>query len=64
MLIGELLIYAVGLPWLMAVANLTVQDTIAKGLTPFLIGDALKLVLVAALFPAAWWVVGRRPDDR
>ena len=33
------------------------------GLTPFLIGDAIKLLLAAGLFPVAWWVVGRRPDD-
>jgi hypothetical protein len=24
----------------------------------------LKLILAAVLFPAAWWIVGRRPDDR
>jgi biotin transport system substrate-specific component len=39
-------------------------ETIELGLTPFLIGDGLKLVLAAVLFPTAWWVVGRRPDDR
>ena len=43
---------------------MSVQDTVANGLTPFLFGDALKLVLAAVLFPAAWWIVGRRPDDR
>ena len=38
--------------------------TIANGLAPFLLGDALKLLLAAGAFPAAWWVVGRRPGDR
>jgi len=28
------------------------------GLTPFLIGDALKLALAAALLPALWKLVG------
>ncbi|MEO0654831.1 MAG: biotin transporter BioY, partial [Pseudomonadota bacterium] len=28
------------------------------GLTPFLIGDALKLVLAALLVPAVWKLVG------
>jgi len=64
MLVGSALIYAIGLPWLMVVTGFPLDEAIAKGLTPFLLGDALKLVLAAALFPAAWWVVGRRPDDR
>jgi len=40
------------------------QQTIDAGLVPFIVGDAIKAVLAAALFPVAWWVVGRRPDDR
>jgi biotin transport system substrate-specific component len=64
MLVGSAIIYAIGLPWLAVVAHLSPADTIAKGLTPFLIGDALKLLLAAILFPTTWWIVGRRPDDR
>lgn len=64
MLLGSAVIYAVGLPWLAIVAGMSVAETIANGLTPFLLGDALKLTLAAVLFPTAWWVVGRRPDDR
>ena len=64
MLIGSALIYAVGLPWLAVVAHFDVQTTLAKGLYPFVFGDILKLALAAALFPAAGWIVGRRPGDR
>ena len=64
MLLGSAVIYAIGLPWLGVVSSSTPEETIALGLTPFLLGDALKLVLAAVLFPVAWWVVGRRPDDR
>ncbi len=64
MLIGSAIIYAVGLPWLLVVLDLTPSQVIDKGLTPYLLGDAIKLVLAAAIFPAAWWLVGRRPDDR
>ena len=64
MLLGNLVIYAIGLPWLGVVTSSNPEETIALGLTPFLLGDALKLVLAAVLFPVAWWVVGRRPDDR
>jgi biotin transport system substrate-specific component len=64
MLLGNVVIYAIGLPWLEVVTGMSIQDTVANGLTPFLFGDALKLVLAAVLFPTAWWIVGRRPDDR
>lgn len=64
MLIGSVLIYAVGLPWLAFVAKLDLATTLQEGLYPFLVGDALKLVLAAVAFPAAWWIVGRRPGDR
>ena len=63
MLLGNIVIYAIGLPWLMAATGMDAQATIAAGLTPFLIGDSIKLLLAALLFPVAWWVVGRRPDD-
>jgi biotin transport system substrate-specific component len=63
MLIGNLVIYAIGVPWLMTVTGFDLATGIAKGVTPFLIGDALKLALAAAAFPVAWWVVGRRPDE-
>ncbi len=64
MFVGSVIIYAIGLPWLKFVAGLTVPQTIEQGLTPYLIGDTLKVILAAVLFPTAWWVVGRRPDDR
>jgi biotin transport system substrate-specific component len=63
MAIGNLVIYLVGVPWLMAVAHYDLATGIAKGLTPFLIGDAVKLLLAAGAFPAAWWLVGRRPGE-
>ena len=64
MLLGSAVIYAIGLPWLGVVTSSSPARTIELGLTPFLLGDILKLILAAVLFPVAWWVVGRRPDDR
>jgi biotin transport system substrate-specific component len=64
MAIGNVVIYAFGLPWLMIAANLTLAEAVELGLSPFVLGDILKLVLAAALFPAAWWIVGRRPGER
>ncbi len=64
MILGEIVIYAIGLPWLMVVGGLSWSDTIAFGLTPFLAWDALKLTAAALLFPTAWWMIGRRPEGR
>jgi biotin transport system substrate-specific component len=64
MLLGSAVIYAIGLPWLGVVTSSSPARTIELGLAPFLLGDVLKLILAAVLFPVAWWVVGRRPDDR
>ncbi len=60
MAIGNLAIDAIGLPWLAAATGYSVGETIAKGLLPFLVGDAAKLLLAAGVLPAAWWVVGRQ----
>jgi biotin transport system substrate-specific component len=63
MAIGNLLIYAIGAGWLSVALGVDPLTGIALGVAPFLILDALKLVLAAVLFPAAWWIVGRRPDE-
>lgn len=64
MLLGNALIYVVGLPWLARAVGLTADQAVAQGLLPFVVGDAIKFALAAALFPLGWWVVGRRPSDR
>jgi biotin transport system substrate-specific component len=63
MAIGNVVIYLIGVPWLMVVAHLDLTTGIAKGLTPFVLGDAIKLILAAITFPVAWWVVGRRAGE-
>lgn len=64
MMIGNLLIYLVGLPWLALALHLSPAEAIAEGLTPFVLGDAVKLAIAGVLFPFAWWLVGRTADDR
>mgnify|MGYP002782033605 CR=1 FL=1 len=61
---STVVIYAFGMTWLgVVLAQLGVEDvlgtTVASGLLPFLVGDALKAVLAAALLPAAWWAISR-----
>lgn len=57
MLIGTALIYIPGLLWLHQFSS-GWEQTLAWGITPFLIGDALKLGLAALLLPAMWKLVG------
>ena len=57
MLIGNVAIYVPGLLWL--ASQIGPEKAIEFGLAPFLIGDALKLALAAALFPVIWKRVGR-----
>ena len=64
MLLGNAAIYVIGVPWLAVTAGSGPRGAFQKGLLPFLVGDAIKLALAAAAFPAAWWFVGRRPGDR
>lgn len=60
MLLGEALIYAVGVPYLAYAADMSASAAIAAGLTPFLIGDALKAALAMGLLPAAWKLADKR----
>ncbi|MDQ1045609.1 biotin transporter BioY [Streptomyces sp. V4I2] len=59
MLVGEAIIYAVGVPYLAYAAGLSASAAIAAGLTPFLIGDAVKAALAMGLLPSAWKLVKR-----
>jgi biotin transport system substrate-specific component len=58
MVIGNLVIYGLGLAWLGA--QIGYGPAVQHGLLPFLIGDAIKVVLGAALLPLAWKALGRR----
>ena len=58
MLIGNALIYVPGLLWLGELYGWD-KPILQWGLTPFLVGDAIKLALAALILPAAWKLVGR-----
>lgn len=64
MVLASIAVYVLGVAWLMAALDVDLATGLALGVTPFLIVDALKLIAAAVLFPAAWWVVGRRPGER
>ena len=57
MLIGNAMIYVPGLLWLGELYGWD-KPILEWGLTPFLIGDGLKLLLAAIILPLAWKLVG------
>ena len=64
MILGEIVIYAIGVPWLAVALNVSPAKAISLGFTPFIVGDAIKLAIAAGIFPIAWWLVGRRAGER
>ncbi|MFE4858043.1 biotin transporter BioY [Streptomyces sp. NPDC056670] len=60
MALGSAIIYAVGVPYLAASTGMSLTAAVAAGLTPFLIGDALKAALAMGLLPTAWKLLGRK----
>jgi biotin transport system substrate-specific component len=60
--LGQLVIFAVGVPWLAIVANLGAAEAVSEGFTPFVVGGIVKAVLAGVALPGAWWMV--RKADR
>ncbi|AYN41359.1 biotin transporter BioY [Streptomyces dangxiongensis] len=60
MILGEAVIYAVGVPYLALAAHMSASQAVAAGLTPFLLGDALKAALAMGALPTAWKFAGER----
>jgi biotin transport system substrate-specific component len=58
MLIGNLIIYALGLAWL--AIQIGAAGAVQYGLLPFLLGDLLKIALGTCGLPAAWKGIAKR----
>ena len=63
MALGNVVIYAVGVPYLALAIDAGLPQAVLLGAAPFLIGDALKILLATAVLPGAWRLTGRRPSD-
>jgi biotin transport system substrate-specific component len=57
--IGSVIIYAIGVPWLAVSADMSLGTAISQGFTPFIGGDIIKALAAAALLPGAWALVSR-----
>lgn len=59
MVVGNVLMYAFGVPYLAFALDMSASSALSAGMYPFLAGDALKLVFAALLLPGTWWAVNR-----
>ena len=62
MVIGNLVIYAVGVPVLALALGTPLATAIALGVLPFLLGDAIKILAAAGLLPGAWALANKERD--
>ena len=59
LLFGDLIIFTFGLVWLHASLDLTWAATFKAGLTPFILGEALKIAITATSLPLVWRKISR-----
>lgn len=57
--LASLLVYAIGLPWLMGHLNVDLASGLRLGVWPFLAGDVIKAMAAALLLPTAWKLLDR-----
>lgn len=54
MFVGEIVLYAIAVPWLAHALGVSALRAMTLGLYPFVVGDVLKTLIAAGLLPAAW----------
>ena len=59
LLLGDLIIFTFGLAWLHASLDMTWAATFKAGLTPFILGEALKIAITATSLPLVWRKISR-----
>jgi biotin transport system substrate-specific component len=63
MFVGEIVIFACGLPWLAAALGVSGERALTFGLYPFVLGECLKLAVAAGVLPGAWKMIGGGPGS-
>ncbi|WP_439653547.1 biotin transporter BioY [Quadrisphaera setariae] len=51
---GQLVVFAVGVPWLALATGMSAGQAVAAGFTPFLLGGLVKAVIAGVALPGAW----------
>jgi biotin transport system substrate-specific component len=60
MIIGNLVIFAIGLLWLNQYTGQSWLWTFEKGFTPFVFGEIIKIAIASTALPAVWKYVAKR----
>ena len=60
MIIGNSIIFAIGLLWLHQYTGQTWLWTFEKGFTPFIFGEIIKIAIASTALPAVWKYVSKR----
>lgn len=59
---GQAVVFAIGVPWLAVVADLSPAQALEAGFYPFILGGLAKAAIAGLLLPAAWRLT-RTGDD-
>jgi len=59
MFIGELVVFAIAVPWLAGALHVSLSKAVALGLTPFVLGEAIKIALAGLALPSTWRLVDK-----
>ncbi len=60
MLVGTVITFSFGLVWLHQYTGQSWSWTFSAGLTPFIVGEALKIAIAGTSLPALWRLVNRK----
>jgi biotin transport system substrate-specific component len=59
MVVGEAVIFLIGVPWLAVALHVSLSKAVALGFTPFVIGEFIKSGIAGVALPSAWRLVDR-----
>ncbi len=59
MVFGGIIVYACGVTWLKILTGMTLSKTLAVGMYPFILGDALKIIVAVPIAKALRPVISR-----
>jgi biotin transport system substrate-specific component len=62
MIMGEIIIFAIAVPWLAVALHVSLVKAISLGLTPFVAGEFIKAGIAGVALPSAWRLVDRTAD--
>ena len=60
MIIGEIIVFGFGLTWLQHATAMTWSMTFSKGLSPFVLGEIIKIGISSTALPTVWRFVAKR----